>query len=65
MLLQFEEVGSADPHVAFSLLCQCAGFCKMAHLARGTPPSQAIRPLILISTVASHDALRFEISDQS
>ena len=45
LLLQLEEVGSVDPHVAFSLLRQCAGFCKMAHLARGTPPSQAMSAL--------------------
>ena len=45
LLLQLEEVGSVDPHVAFSLLRQCAGFCKMAHLARGTPPSRAMSVL--------------------
>ena len=45
LLLQLEEVGSVDPHVAFSFLRQCAGFCKMAHLAHGTPPSQAMSAL--------------------
>ena len=42
LLLKPEEVSTVDPHVAFSLLRQCAGFCKLAHLARSTPPSQAI-----------------------
>ena len=45
LLLKLEEVSAVDPHVAFSLLRQCAGFCKLAHLARGTPPSQAISAL--------------------
>ena len=45
LLLKLEEVSAINPHVAFSLLCQCAGFCKLAHLARGTPPSQAISAL--------------------
>ena len=40
--LKLEEVSAVNPHVAFSLLRQCAGFCKLAHLAHGTPPSQAI-----------------------
>ena len=31
--------------MALSLLRQCAGFCKLAHLACGTPPSQAIPAL--------------------
>ena len=31
--------------MAFSLLRQCARFCKLAHLARGTPPSQAMSAL--------------------
>ena len=45
LLLKLEEVSAVDPHVAFSLLRQCVGFCKLAHLARGTPPSQAISAL--------------------
>ena len=45
LLLKLEEVSAVDPHVAFSLLRQCAGFCRLAHLARGTPPSQAISAL--------------------
>ena len=31
-------MGSLDPQVAL-LLCQCAGYCKLVHLARSTPPS--------------------------
>ena len=45
LLLKLEEVSAVNPHVAFTLLRQCAGFCKLAHLARGTPPSQAISAL--------------------
>ena len=45
LLLKIEEISAVDPHVAFSLLHQYAGFCKLAHLARGTPPSQAISAL--------------------
>ena len=45
LLLKLEEVSAVDPHVAFSLLHQCAGFCKLAHLAHGTRPSQAISAL--------------------
>ena len=45
LLIKLEEVSAVDPHVAFSLLRQCAGFCRLAHLARGTPPSQAISAL--------------------
>ena len=45
LLLKLEEVSAVDPHVAFSLLRQCAGFCKLAHLARGTPPSHAMSAL--------------------
>ena len=47
LLLKLEKVSAVDPHVAFSLLHvrQCAGFCKLAHLAHGTPPSLAISAL--------------------
>ena len=33
-----EEVGAVDPHVAFTLLRICGGFCKLIHLARTTHP---------------------------
>ena len=45
LLLKLEEVSAVDLYVAFSLLRQCAGFCKLAHLPRGTPPSQAMSAL--------------------
>ena len=45
LLLKLEDVSAVDPHVAFSLLRQCTGFCRLAHIARGTPPSQAISAL--------------------
>ena len=32
-------MGSLDPQVALLLLRQCAGYCKLVHLARSTPPS--------------------------
>ena len=44
-LSSLEEIGSIDPHVAFTLLCLCAGFCKLSHLARVTPPSLAFNAL--------------------
>ena len=45
LLSSLEEIGSIDPHVAFTLLRQCAGFCKLSHLARVTPPSLAFNAL--------------------
>eukprot|EP00731_Ephydatia_muelleri_P038287 Em0707g1a len=43
LLSQLVTVGSLDPQVALLLLRQCAGYCKLVHLARSTPP-----PLSLI-----------------
>ena len=45
LLSSLEEIGSIDPHVAFTLLQLCAGFCKLSHLARITPPSLASNAL--------------------
>ena len=45
LLSSLEEIGSIDPHVTFTLLCQCAGFCKLSHLARVTPPLHAFNAL--------------------
>ena len=45
LLLKLEDVSAVDPHVAYSLLRQCERFCKLAHLACGTSPSQAISAL--------------------
>ena len=39
LLSQLVTVGSLDPQVALLLLHQCAGYCKLVHLARSTPPS--------------------------
>ena len=41
LLSHLQKVGSIDPHVAFTLLRSCAGFCKFAYVARTTPPSMA------------------------
>ena len=38
LLSSLEEIGAVDPHVAFTLLHICGGFCKLIHLARTTPP---------------------------
>ena len=38
-LSQLATVGSLDPQVAFLLLHQCAGYCKLVHFARSTPSS--------------------------
>ena len=36
-----------DPQVALTLLLMCVGFCRLAHLARATPPSLAMTSLQL------------------
>eukprot|EP00731_Ephydatia_muelleri_P001700 Em0001g1700a len=40
-----EDIGSSDPHVALTLLRHCASFCKLIHLARGTPSSTMVEAL--------------------
>ena len=40
LLSHLQNVGSIDPHVAFTLR-SCAGFCKFAYVARTTPQSMA------------------------
>ena len=47
MLERLEEVGAVDPQVALTLLRMCGGFCRLAHLARATPPSLAMTSLQL------------------
>ena len=47
LLERLEEVGAVDPHVALTLLRMCGGFCRLAHLARATPPSLAMTSLQL------------------
>ena len=32
------DLGSIDPQVALALLRLCSSFCKLAHIARATPP---------------------------
>ena len=46
-MLQLEEVDPHDPQVALMLLRTCSGFCKLAHLARATPPSLSLKALEL------------------
>ena len=47
MLERLEEVGAVDPQVALTLLRMCGGFCRVAHLARATPPLLAMTSLQL------------------
>ena len=47
LLERLEEVGTVDPQVALTLLCMCGGFCRLAHLARASPPSLAMTSLQL------------------
>ena len=42
LLSHLEYIGSSDPDVALTLLRHCASFCKLTHLARGTPSSSAV-----------------------
>ena len=45
LLRKLEEVGAQDAQVALVLLRLCGSFCKLAHLARATPPSLSIKAL--------------------
>ena len=38
LLSTINDLGSVDPQVALVLLCLCSSFCKLAHVARATPP---------------------------
>ena len=38
LLSTINDLGSVDPTVALVLLCLCSSFCKLAHIARATPP---------------------------
>ena len=51
LLERLEEVGAVDPQVALTLLYMCGGFCRLAHLARATPPSLAMTSLQLFDEV--------------
>ena len=41
------EVGSLEPQIALLLLCHCATFRKLVHLARSTPPALVSEGLAL------------------
>ena len=45
LLSALVEVAAADLHVAVSLLCLCGSYCKLAHIARTTPPSLSFESL--------------------
>ena len=47
LLSQLSEVGALDPQIVLLLLCHCASFCKLVHLARSTPPSLVSEGLAL------------------
>ena len=38
LLSTINDLGSVDPQVALVLLRLCSSFCKLAHIARATPP---------------------------
>ena len=50
LLSKLDNVAIIDPQVAFNLLRVCGSSCRLAHIARSTPPSLS-QPL----TVASLD----------
>ena len=54
LLSQLVTVGSLDPQVALILLRQCAGYCKLVHLARSTPPSLISDGLALFDADVRH-----------
>ena len=60
LLSMLEDVSDIDPQVAFNLLRLCSGFCKMVHLARSTPPSEAADSLKIFPFV--HLALPLQIT---
>ena len=45
LLSHLEDNGSSDPHVAHTLLRHCASFCKLIHIARGTPSSSMVEAM--------------------
>eukprot|EP00731_Ephydatia_muelleri_P023392 Em0015g975a len=54
LLHKLEEVGAQDAQVALVLLRLCGSFCKLAHLARATPPSLSIKALELFDFDVRH-----------
>ena len=45
LLFRLQDVAIIDPQVAFNLLRVCGSFCRLAHIARSTPPSLSSDPL--------------------
>ena len=45
LLSRLQDVAVIDPQVAFTLLRVCVSFCRLAHIARSTPPSLSSDPL--------------------
>ena len=54
LLRKLEAVGAQDAQVALVLLRLCGSFCKLAHLARATPPSLSIKALELFDIDVRH-----------
>ena len=54
LLSRLEGVARIDPQVALLLLRICAGFCKLVHLARTTPPRLASESLLLFDDDVRH-----------
>ena len=51
ILSSLEEVGVVDPHVAFTLLRICGGFCKLVHLARTIHPLHTTKALQIFESM--------------
>ena len=45
LLSRLQDVAVIDPQVAFTLLRVCGSLCRLAHIARSTPPSLSSDPL--------------------
>ena len=66
LLSQMSEVGSVDPQIALLLLCHCATFCKLVHLARSTSPALVSEGLALFDVEVRHhfcDTVAIDPSD--
>ena len=65
LLSRLEGVARIDPQVALLLLRICAGFCKLVHLARTTPPRLASESLLLFDDDVRHSCAVIDIPDES
>ena len=45
LLSRLQDIAVIDPQEAFTLLCMCGSFCRLARIARSTPPSLSSDPL--------------------